>query len=109
MSYKNKEDQKIGSRKHYLKNRQKIIDRARIYTDKHRKEIRDYILNIKKESRCKDCKLKDYRVLDFHHIRDKEIEIACIVSKSWSLKRVKKEIDKCIILCANCHRIRHFK
>ena len=30
-----------------------------------------------------------------------------MVNSHYSLKRVKKEMDKCIVLCANCHRELH--
>jgi hypothetical protein len=44
---------------------------------------------------------------DFHHIEPgtKEIAIASILHKPW--KKIKQEIDKCIIVCSNCHRILH--
>lgn len=42
--------------------------------------------------------------LDFHHINrlDKTINISGSHCRSWNF--VKKELDKCILLCANCHR-----
>jgi hypothetical protein len=42
--------------------------------------------------------------LDFHHIRGKkEFSVGDIgYSRSW--KKLKQELDKCVLLCANCHR-----
>ena len=52
-------------------------------------------------------------VYDFHHIdedrendRSRCISIMCRNSRPWEV--IKEEIDKCILLCANCHRIHHF-
>ena len=46
--------------------------------------------------------------LDFHHIDPNEKEFGIAASGiivSW--ERVKKEIEKCVLLCANCHREFH--
>ena len=60
---------------------------------------------------CYDCGLKSeyYDVYDFHHIdpSNKENEISDIMNRAW--KTIQAEIEKCIMLCANCHRIRHAK
>jgi 5-methylcytosine-specific restriction endonuclease McrA len=46
--------------------------------------------------------------LDFHHIVSKEKEFGLSVkglTRSWD--KIKKELDKCILVCANCHRELH--
>lgn len=43
--------------------------------------------------------------LDFHHIADKDIEIGKIYLSS--LKRLAIEINKCLVLCRNCHARYH--
>ncbi len=58
---------------------------------------------------CEKCGYSDYRALQFHHPNeDKEVNIASRCSH-WSLDRIKKEAVKCIVLCANCHQIEHYK
>jgi hypothetical protein len=45
--------------------------------------------------------------LDFHH-RDratKTIAVSMMPNSGWRLERVREEIEKCDLLCANCHRI----
>jgi predicted HNH restriction endonuclease len=44
---------------------------------------------------------------DFHHIdpKTKINDLRTIIR--YSIKAAKKEIRKCIPLCANCHRTRH--
>jgi len=76
-------------------------DKTRIR--KNQKKLVEY----KKTIKCKECGIRDHRVIDFHHIRDKEFAISNMVYRGYSWKRIQKEIDKCIPLCSNCHRIEH--
>lgn len=57
---------------------------------------------------CGYCKCPD--VFEFHHLNPAEKDFAISKnghSRSW--ERVKNELDKCIILCSNCHRELHAK
>ena len=60
-------------------------------------------------SKCIDCGWEGlYTGFDFHH-RDpkyKKFNIGTIANKSWEI--VKKELDKCDLLCSLCHRLRCF-
>ena len=76
-------------------------DKTRIR--KNQKKLVEY----KKTIKCKECGIQDHRVIDYHHIRDKEFAISNMVYRVYSWKRIQKEIDKCIPLCSNCHRIEH--
>ena len=46
-------------------------------------------------------------VFEFHHKdpSEKDFNIGQFITCSWD--KVKKELDKCLMLCANCHRIEH--
>ena len=57
--------------------------------------------------RCHDCgKIFPDVVFDFHHVEAKEFTLnSCSMDRSW--KSIVKEWKKCIMLCANCHRICH--
>ncbi len=68
---------------------------------------RGWIDGYKKEKGCVKCGNNDPRVLDFHHLRDKKFSIADYYYYQFGLENVKKEIEKCIVICANCHRILH--
>mgnify|MGYP003658664835 FL=1 len=51
---------------------------------------------------------KEAVALDFHHEdrKDKIINVSAHWKTSWrQYQKMKKEIEKCIVLCANCHRI----
>lgn len=56
---------------------------------------------------CARCKIKyHHSVYDFHHIGKKDFNPSqMILNKSLDL--IAKEISKCILLCANCHRLEH--
>lgn len=76
---------------------------------KLRRRQRKYIEDYKKKEGCEKCGINDPRVLDFQHIKDKEFTIAEYYHHQFGLKRLIKEIEKCIVICANCHRIEHFE
>ena len=71
--------------------------------------LKDYIEQIKNDGCCAICGDSRPYVLDFHHIRDKSFNIAEAPNKKISLTTLQKELDKCIIVCANCHRELHYK
>jgi hypothetical protein len=65
-----------------------------------------------KDSKCFDCGLEtEYiEVYEFHHLDPSKKDFAIGHkghTRSW--QKTKLELDKCVMLCANCHRIRHAK
>lgn len=57
---------------------------------------------------CFDCKQSYPReVYDFHHLDNKVDAISNLLLNA-SDERLNLEIKKCVLLCANCHRIRHW-
>lgn len=56
---------------------------------------------------CADCGFKDHHAaLEFHHTSDdKNINI----SFAKSIGQATREMEKCEVLCSNCHRIRHWE
>ena len=60
--------------------------------------------------KCHDCGgVFSPAVYDFHHLdpTQKEYNIGDIVRKV-DFEKVKEELSKCVLLCANCHRVRHW-
>jgi hypothetical protein len=61
---------------------------------------------------CKNCSESRWYVLDFHHRGDSEkiSEISTMITNGRSIENIQKEIEKCDLLCANCHReVHHLK
>lgn len=76
---------------------------------KPRKEkIREQYYEIKKNLKCEKCGNDDYRVLEFDHIdrEAKSFNVSDAIRKGYALEKIKHEIEKCQVLCANCHRIK---
>jgi hypothetical protein len=67
------------------------------------------IRELKTKKGCVDCGNKDWRVLEFDHLGDKESGVSRMIATNLSLGRIMAEIDKCEIRCANCHRIKTFE
>ncbi|AEW47723.1 putative HNH endonuclease 2 [Bacillus phage BCU4] len=74
------------------------------YTSRRRAEVIQKAIEYK-GGKCSICGYDRCRwALEFHHINpeDKEFGISDGNTRSWD--KVKVELDKCILLCANCHR-----
>ena len=91
------------AKEHYNTDKQYYKDK----NNKRRKEIRDYILS--KKVKCSSCDETHQACLDFHHLQDKKIDISIIQRHMWSNDKIDEEINKCVVLCANCHRKLHYE
>lgn len=93
-----KDKRKYSDRSEYLK--KAVI--------KRRRKLREMAIEYK-GGKCSICGYsKCIAALDFHHINPSEKEFGISqkgFSRSWD--KVKTELDKCQILCANCHREIH--
>jgi hypothetical protein len=57
---------------------------------------------------CQICSYnKCNAALDFHHINPNEKELKFDKISSWAFERARPELDKCVLLCSNCHREVH--
>ncbi len=87
MPYKNKEDLYAAQKR-------------------HRVRIREFLLGYLSNKKCIDCGEGDPVVLDFDHRKqsNKFKNISRMLSGHYSWESILKEIEKCDIRCANCHR-----
>ena len=85
------------------RDKEKQYARQKLHRDKNAENLWTFL----KSSSCKDCSTTDPRVLEFDHLVDKSFNVSRAVSgstRSW--ETILKEISKCEVVCANCHRIR---
>jgi hypothetical protein len=64
-----------------------------------------FVVEVLRASGCCDCGERDPVVLDFDHVLGKQERIARLVSTS-SITSLRAEIERCVVRCANCHRVR---
>ena len=102
-----KECEKARDKIHYRESqdRQSAVRETAKFQRNRNLNLVDYA----KSCGCKKCGEKRMYVLDFHHRNpaEKEDTINHMI-KSSSAERIKEEIQKCDILCSNCHREFHF-
>jgi hypothetical protein len=73
-------------------------------------KIRDFSKKIKiikyLGGKCKKCGNDNIFHLVCHHLENKEIPVSKLIRLSWS--KIKEEIEKCELLCENCHQELHY-
>ena len=117
LSPENKEHKLEYNKKYRIKNREKEKERSKIYyrnnrekekerKKQHLKESHQYLNNYKLSKGCSICGYnKCPESLCFHHNGNKEFSLN--LAHCRSLEKVKKEMEKCTILCMNCHQELH--
>lgn len=98
---------KARSKRYYKENPVKHKAETSKNRERYRRKYQVYLLEYLSNNPCIECGESDIRCLDFDHLKDKEI----VISKAmyWSIDRLKLEIAKCQVLCANCHRKKSHK
>lgn len=71
-----------------------------------RLRARNYIWSILSSSECVDCGIKDPHVLEFDHTDPAEKSHNVAEMQDYSVERIKQEVSKCVVRCANCHKKR---
>ncbi len=67
-------------------------------------EASQFVWNYLKEHPCVDCNERDPIVLEFDHVGEKFKAISEMLRYNYSPESLAKEIIKCEVRCANCHR-----
>lgn len=100
-----KDCNKIYLKNHYLKNKEGYLKR----NQKKREKLKKWFINYKQTLKCSICPESRYWVLDFHH-RDPSKKDGDVYKLLMTIGKNKglKEMEKCDVLCANCHRDVHY-
>lgn len=115
---RNKEKILAATHDRYIQNKEYYLEYQREYRKKHREIISkkqnakrkiklNYLIDLLGD-KCSICghSFPDC-VYDFHHINPEEKEFTISEFMGYSLHKLEKEAHKCILVCANCHRILH--
>lgn len=107
-SYYRKDPKKWSSvaRKWQLENPEKLRKSQRSLTKEKKR-----LIGIAKNVPCADCNGRFELVcMDFDHVRgSKTNDVSRMVYRSFSIETLMSEMEKCEVVCANCHRIRTSK
>lgn len=91
----------MSDKRKYTDRREALIKAV----SKRRKKIKALAIEYKGE-KCQSCGYSRYQgALELHHLNPKEKDFGIGdkgYTRSWV--KVKTELDKCVLLCANCHR-----
>lgn len=105
---RNREKQRKAQEEWYKNNKDHMLQKQRDRRTELKRWLKEEILAGKTCSRCPENHIACF---DFHH-KDpslKEFRISEMSERKLSKEKVLKEIEKCEILCANCHRKLHFE
>ena len=123
---------KLNNKQYYKSHQQQILNHVAQYTEQNKEKIKQYQNEYRKSNaeKLKDCiikrsinkrqKLDSYKTLcikcgenrfyliDFHHIDPSTKCFTIGNSYRCNDEKIKKEVSKCVCLCANCHREFHY-
>lgn len=104
-SLKNKEKHRLRQKEWYQKNKTQVKAASKIARSKIRTAINEL-----KNAPCTDCnKSYPFYVMDFDHVRGKkEFDISDLTRVASNWNKIISEVNKCELVCANCHRERTF-
>lgn len=99
-----KDCKKILDKIHYTLNKVRMRKQIDVSQEKRRKIAYQNLFKYLLEHPCVDCLEKDPLVLEFDHFKDKKVEVSKLISSGYVWQTILKEIEKCEVRCANCHK-----
>lgn len=89
----------------YMKNREEQVKAGMRRRDEYKQRLKRYVWEYLSTHPCKLCGESDPAALEFHHTRGVKLkEVSKMLQAGASVKTLVSEIEKCDVLCANCHR-----
>lgn len=105
MPYKDPEKQRLAQKTSQVRLRSVQRERDRIRKEENKNKIRE----LKESTPCADCKLNyPYYVMQFDHVTGVKVGGIAEFVANRQFKKAWEEIEKCEIVCSNCHAIRTF-
>jgi len=97
------------NREYYRRNREYLLEKQRGKNRRLAANRRKWLVEYKRTLSCVRCGENHPATLTFHHRKssDKKFEIGNAVALGVSLEKIIAEIEKCDVLCANCHAKEH--
>lgn len=77
-----------------------------------RERARLEVQELKAKNPCSDCGgFFHFSAMDFDHrdAQDKRVEISRIIGRGVCWTTLRAELEKCDLVCANCHRVREYE
>jgi hypothetical protein len=104
MPYKDPIKQKAAQRAYYDRNKEQV----KVKSAEHRSKVIKYIQQLKQDTVCMDCGIDyPYWIMEFDHRPGvKKVGNISMMYKTHSFEEVKAEIEKCDVVCSNCHKDR---
>lgn len=88
----------------YENNKERHLEQVRERKLAAREVARDYVWDYLLTHPCSQCGESDPSVLEFHHRTGKSMDLSRMIGDGYSVSTIQAEINKCDVLCANCHR-----
>ena len=88
----------------YEDNKERHLEQVKARKHEARNIAREYVWNYLSTHPCVECGENDPVVLEFHHRHGKDKAVSEMVTGGYPTSTIQGEIDKCDVLCANCHR-----
>lgn len=75
-----------------------------------RASLRKWVNEYKESAGCQSCGIDDPACLDLHHVEEEQKvkAIGKMITAGFGKDALRQEIDKCEVLCANCHKLHHW-
>lgn len=116
-----REKKRQKDREYAAKNRETALARATSYYQQNTEHVKKYQATRRKEAKakvaellgsiCQRCGFEHLAALDFHHIdptlKEFRLSDAIVRTKKYTWEQIVAEVEKCELLCKNCHAIEH--
>ena len=93
---------------YYQENKKEHCELMKTRSRQQRADLKARVDAIKIKAGCLKCNENDPACLEFHHDKpNKEFSVGVAAGRRVAWHKIKKEIEKCVVLCSNCHKKLH--